>query len=252
MPDARTIELIQGKIDDALSPAERAELDGRLAAEPDAAAMHDELAALRDALDAIPEVEPPSEMAAGVMRQVRQLARSAPVPIERHVAEGERKRKFAMRFALGLAAALAIGFVLLPSLRQPVEPGHAAGTMVVQPERTGPASEIPVRAGGITGRIRVSDRGDVLSLTFEFDAAAPRQIVVTFDPRVFSPISPPGPDFRPTGIEERGIRIIEVVDAAASFELRRHGAVASNLSLSIRQGDAVFETVINSGQSTNF
>lgn len=249
MPDPRTIELIHRCIDDAAAPSELAELEQRLADDAEARVLRDELQAVNEMLSAIPEAEPPAELVASVMYQVRGAA--APptvVAIADRNDERERRRSFAVRFGLGIAAALAIGFLLVPSLRESVDPRHVSGTMNSLP-RAAAAREIPIRATGFSGAIRVSESSDRVSLAIAFGAPAQRQVRVSFDPAALSPANAPAASIDAAGT---ATCVFDVTEAVTEVQLDRRSVAASSIDVSIRQEGEVFETTIILGQPTNF
>lgn len=248
MPDSRTIDLIQHGIDDAADPAELSELEQRLASDPVARQLRDDLHFVNDLLEETPDEEPPSTLAADVMAQVRRAAATAPVVIADRRAERERKRTIALRFGLGIAAALAIGFILMPSMREPIDPRHAAGTMT-SPPGDFTVTEFPIRGASISGSIRVSESADLVSLGVSFDSPAEREVRVEFDAAA---LSTQAGRAVPIGDEGSGVRTFDVTGESIEMQFERGVKRASAIGVRIRQGGDVFETTIDLGQPTNF
>lgn len=248
MPDSRTIDLIHRGIDDAADPAELAELEQRLATDPFARQLRDDLHSVNELLAETPEEEPPAGLVADVMAQVRRAAAAAPVAISDRRAERERKRTIVVRFGLGIAAALAIGFILMPSLRESIDPRHAAGTMVSRPDDF-TVTEFPIRGRSISGSIRVSESAAFVSLVVSFDSSAEREIRVAFDPAALSPGSGGAV---PTGEEVAGVRTFNATGESIEMRFERGGKRAAAVGVRIRQGSDVIETTIDMGQPTNF
>lgn len=237
-------------MDDAAGPAELAELEQRLADDSEARVLRDELQAVKELLAAIPEAEPPAGLVASVMAQVRRAATPpALASIADRRSERERKRSVAVRFGLGIAAALAIGFLFVPSLRESVDPRHVSGTMASQPSAAASVTEIPIRATGFSGAIRVSESRDRVALAIAFVAPAERDVRIAFDPAALSPGSGGAVPIDTAGA---GIWEFEVTGAATEVQFDRSAVAASAIEVSIRQGGEVFETTINLGQPTNF
>jgi len=69
--DQRTLNLINGSIDGEINPAEQAELDGLLVSSSSARKFYEELKAVTQTLDELPEVNPPPYLQAAIERQVR-------------------------------------------------------------------------------------------------------------------------------------------------------------------------------------
>lgn len=248
MPDSRTIDLIQRGIDHAADPAELAELEQRLVSDPVARQLRDDLHYVSDLLAETQDEEPPTGLVGDVMTQVRRSAANAPVAIADRRAERERKRTIAMRFGLGIAAALAIGFILMPSMREPIDSRHAAGTMIPQPgEFT--VTKFPIHGASISGSIRVSESASLVSLAFSFDSAAEREVRVAFDPAALSPGSGGAV---PIGNEVAGVRTFNATGESIEMQFERGSNRASAIDVRIRQGGDVVETKIDLGQPANF
>jgi hypothetical protein len=243
MPDARTIELIHERIDGVIDDAGRAELEAVLARDPETRKIADELGALNELLAGVPDEEPPATLAGDVMAAVRNQRIQAPASFA--AGSASRRRVIFARVGIGIAAALAAIFAFVPSLRDSIDPGDSAGTMIERAGELRPAREIPIRAERISGTIRVTPQEDRVSVLLEFDVAATRQLRVSFDPaRVAPEISAPaggepGPD--------SATRNFTIDAAGRSTELRfvRSGPGPANIALDIVQGADTYETTID-------
>lgn len=247
MPEQRTIELIQGRLDGGLDPAGEAELAAILAADPEARMLDDELGRVNEALAGIPSEEPPSNLVANVMSQVRSARRHAPLPFVDRSIERQRRRTLVARFGLGLAAAVAAVFVLVPSLRESVDPRHVSGTMIDQPA-AGSTREIPMRGSRIAGTIRVITAGERVTLALAFDGEATREVRAAFDPAVLAIELPERMAGAPGSTVAAGLVTIEPEGRDAALQFVRKVEGPAQLSLSIVQGDDLYETTIELGK----
>lgn len=244
MPEPRTFELIQSRIDNALDPAGRAELDAILASDEEARKLDADYGRLNELLEGVPAEEPPGSMVEAVMARVRSETRNAPVRFVDRRNERERRRSIVARFGLGLAAVLAAAFVLVPSLRESVDPRHASGTMIDQPAPR-ITREIPMRGSRISGTIRVTTAGDRVSLDFAFDGEATREVRAAFDPARLSIELPEGISGSPASPFGAGFVSVEPEADRAALRFVRKSAGAARVSLSIVQNGDLFETTID-------
>ncbi|MFA6957168.1 MAG: hypothetical protein WC538_14965 [Thermoanaerobaculia bacterium] len=243
MPEPRTFELIQSRIDNALDPAGRAELDAILSSDDEARKLDADYGRLNELLEGVPAEEPPGSMVEAVMARVRSETRNAPVQFVDRRSERERRRSIVARFGLGLAAVLAAAFVLVPSLRNSVDPRHASGTMIEQ-QLPGTTREIPMRGSQISGTIRVTTAGDRVALDFAFDGEATRDVRAAFDPAQLSIELPEGIAGAPASPFGAGFVSVEPEGGRAALRFVRKGEGAARVSLSVVQGDDFFETTI--------
>jgi hypothetical protein len=247
MPEQRTIELIHGRLDGALDPAGQAELAAILAADPEARMLAEDLGMVNEALDGIPAEEPPATLVAGVMSQVRNSKRHAPLQFVDRSIERQRRRTMVARLGLGLAAAIAAVFVLVPSLRESVDPRQVSGTMIDQPA-AGPTREIQMRGSRIVGTIRVTTAGDHVTLALAFDGDATREVRAAFDPAQLAVELPEAMAGAPASPLAAGLVTIEPDGRDAALTFVRKGEGAARVSLSIVQGDDFYETTIELGK----
>ena len=83
MLETRALELINAGIDGELDADGRAELEQLLAASADARAMQAELRKLAGALDRMPELEPPGDLADRIIGQAMLRRRRPPLSLSR-------------------------------------------------------------------------------------------------------------------------------------------------------------------------
>jgi hypothetical protein len=169
MLDRRHRELISAGIDGELTPREQAELDELLAASDEARALHTELLAVGGLLDSLPRVAPPPELAERV------LSRAAPrsgkvVPIR----AAWRRVQLPLAFAAGLLVAVAVQGLLLPPGGSPGDTQWMSGTLAPASHRAGHRIE----ADGLSGEVRLGDRGGTPALEFRLQAPSPLEIDV--------------------------------------------------------------------------
>ena len=241
MPDERTIDLIHRRIDTVLEPSERAELDELLAGDAEAQMMAEELEQVSGFLSRRPAVEPPADVVPKVMTQVRQAATRKPVQFSERLEQRQRARNATVRWAFGIAAALAIAFLFVPSLRDSIDPRNAVGTMG-QPQES--VQTFPIAAQGLTGTIRLTTSSDRVVVAISFDQPANRQTRFTWDPAAVTP----------EGRQSNAAKA-DIASTGTTTELafKRLSNQPTHIDVRIEQsGGGFFETKLNPGPSTNF
>jgi hypothetical protein len=234
MPDQRTVELIHGRLDDAIEPAEARELDERLASDPEARQLAEELTGMSALLASIPEEEPPAQLSAGVMAELARSARSAPAVAGREAWSGSRRRSVALRFAFAMAAAVAVAFVMLPSLREAVDPRHASGTIGAQAPATAVTRVVPISGGSIAGSVRIAESRQKTSLELTFDRPAERTVRVAYDPALLAADAGGSP----------GLLALSGDGATTSIELRRLAGGPTVVVLAVSEANEMVEMKI--------
>ena len=171
MTDPRLTELIHAEIDGELDTQQRAELARRLLADPGARGERDELHRVCSALDAIPQVEPPTELRDNVLAalpQDRRLSRTARV-----VSHDAWMSAHRWRYAAMLAVVVAAGAIVFQTVRGPGPAGtEAAGTMA-----TGVLDKAQLE-GPVSGTVTLYRDGTGLALSFDLAASGPVQVLI--------------------------------------------------------------------------
>ncbi len=151
----RDLELIQAELDDALDLQGRAELAGRLLADPAVRAEREAMRRLVVHLDATPTVEAPPEISRTVHAALQQ-------------ADGRRERlavpALGWRYAAAIAA-VSIAGLLAYAIMQSGRPSVAelAGTLVKsQPREAQDTVQLP--PGPVAGQVALTRVGDQLGL----------------------------------------------------------------------------------------
>ena len=179
MIDERTIELIHGDIDRELGEADRADLQQRLDADPQARNMHAQLTDMSAALARLPEVTPP-----GLHQQLIQATR----PRARVISSRERRAQM-VRYGWAMAAGMVlavVGLSLTDTGRPNFDPGELAGTMGRQAAHpAGAVAARTVAAPGLNGSIALSPADDRWLLLFDLQSPQPVQVSATYDAAAF-------------------------------------------------------------------
>ena len=179
MLEQRTLELINGEIDGALQPDERAELEAILAASADARAMKAELQKLANLMDSMPQHTPPEELAERILRQVR-LPASRPAFSPGNLFSSLQAAPIGLAFAAGLLMAVGM-YELSPGRQSVVDPANIVGTMVLNPG-AGPASQaadsLVISVPGVSGTVSLSEAGNLQVLSFDLDSTDETEIAI--------------------------------------------------------------------------
>lgn len=179
MNEPAQLALMHADIDGELDPRQRGELARALLGEPKARAMYDDLRRLCAALDALPAVEPPEDLRAGILAALphdpRRRARALPGGLTA-----------AWRYAAVLAGVVIAGTVLFETTRGPrLAGGEAAGTMA-SANSTATLDTVRVEAAPVLGSVRLYRDASGLALEFDLRAGVPVDAVVTGDGHTLS------------------------------------------------------------------
>jgi hypothetical protein len=173
------LPLIHAEIDGELDGSQRAELSRRLLADPEARALREDFRRLCGALDAMPEIEPPPELRAGILAALPALpvaARAPAAPPRQPWASAHR-----WRYAAVLAGALAAGTVLFVTVEGPrPATSDTAGTMAAARAAT-TLDTVSLANGPIAGRVSLYRDASGLGLKFELATSAPVDVLVASD-----------------------------------------------------------------------
>lgn len=173
MIDPRTLELLNGELDGELTPAERQELETRLAGDPAARLMRAQWRQMDQALAAMPAVEPP----AGLSQRWQPAApKAAPVSPERR-----RRRQW-----LGRGMAMAAGtllFAFAVGLSGLGRPGlqHEALVGTIMPLPVAAGRSVAVAQPGLQGTISLAPGERGWDLVFDLEASAPVAVSASYD-----------------------------------------------------------------------
>ncbi|MEJ2385326.1 MAG: hypothetical protein P8Y54_13200 [Xanthomonadales bacterium] len=171
MLDRHECELISAGLDGELAPGEQREHDELLASSAEARALRAELRGVGAALESLPEQAPPADLAERV------LARAAPRDAKvTPLRPRWRRAHVPLAFAAGLLVAVAVSR-LLPVGGSPLEQQWMSGTLAPAARLPGHAEQ-RIDADGLTGSVRLGQRGGTRSLEFRVEATGPVEIEV--------------------------------------------------------------------------
>jgi anti-sigma factor RsiW len=166
MVNESTVELIHAEVDRRLSDAQRAELSRRLLVDEDARALHREMNALRELLEAEPMAEVPEDVAPSI------LASLPPAAVSSSGLRYSRARTWGYFGAMAAAVAL-VGIMLrVGSDGGDLEPSAAVGTITAVPATAAIAIDNPAMQGTIM------PRGAGTALVLEFDVALREDVAI--------------------------------------------------------------------------
>jgi len=202
-------DLLHGEIDGENTPAESATLAERLAERPELRARYEEFVSLARTLERLEDVEPPTGLAADIMRSIRQQRASGPRPAASTGTAGSAAgRRLAFRPAWGFAAGLAVGALLATlversSLVSPAERSSLSATLLPE-SRLGPlqaAAQDRFAQSGVRGEVETRVGADVVVAEIAVESPRELELVVEFDPRVFAPRGFERGEAATTGVE---------------------------------------------------
>jgi hypothetical protein len=232
-------ELISAGLDGELTSRERREHDALLAASAEARALQAELRSVGGALETLPEVAPPSDLAERVLTQATPR-RASVTPIRSRW----RRVQLPLAFAAGLLAAVVVQRLLPPAA--PEDQQWMSGTLA-------PASKLPGLTGhridteGLHGQVSLGQRDGARALEFRLQASAPLEIEVDLEGTgrsfggVVSVDEVPGVDAR--RIEFAGGTVRVVGDGAAAF-----GLLLPAMATGAGQGGAIRVAIHSGGE----
>ena len=187
--DPRTTELVNADIDGELSADERAELDELLADDREARHFRDELGAVCDALDAVPDEEPPPHLKHVIMNSIKSPAQRRPAAETSRSTEtfvdslfASHRVRYALSFALGVVLAFTFAVSDQASQRAFHDVTDLVGTISLPETPTGfsDVDTIRLTMNEIAGTIDLHRAGSILILDFDLVSQGPMDIVAVF------------------------------------------------------------------------
>jgi hypothetical protein len=249
-------ELLHRVVDGETNEAESAELQERLAREPELAASHRALLGVGRTLSAVGLVEPPPELAWDVMRHVRRRPHGATEGGWLAGLTGWVARQPALALASSLAAGLVVG-ILVTNLTDHARPrGIDESAVVGTVLPRGHLSELPVideanlGSSGL-GATVVTRQGPGLVVA-EIRIRSPRPLDLTVEldsdalrPRGFASLGdlPAGE----VALEERRVRVRQAPGGRYLLTLAVVGPDLRPLRIRLESGDAPLEGQVGTG-----
>jgi len=238
MIDTKHIALMNAELDGETTPEESASLKAILAADEESRNYFEELTRLAGMLAEVPLVEPPPELRAGILRDVRhpRVARrpvSAPAPAPRIRWWDAVARGFQgygrLTWAYGFAAGLVIGLLGLALVRGgPTDPDRSQFVGSMKPLNDFALLESrQIDQNGVRGTLetRAGD-GEVLLKVRLDSSPADVEVVVSYDPD----------SFRPTGFRQDGAVVSHINLNDNELRFHPHGRQTTLLALSRLEG----------------
>ena len=189
MADPGQLALVHAEIDGELDSAQRAELARALLADPDVRELRDDLRRVCQALDAVPQVEPPPVLQQSIVAAMPQrVSPSRGLKTRPGIRPVSTPAIAAWRYAAMFAGVLVAGGVMFELVRNPApEPRELAGTIAPAPAATlvETASIANGANGLVSGHIGLYRDRATLTLRFEVTANAPVDARVTSEGRIF-------------------------------------------------------------------
>ena len=185
-------DLVQREIDGENSPAESAELQRRIALDPQLEGSADKLLSLSRSLAAVPQEDPPPGFVADVMRAIRTKgARVTGGWIETWRAAFGRRP--ALGYGLSLAAGIVLGALAIGALGPAAlsTRDEAAVGTILPPGRLGSFREVDrqeLASEGLRGEA-VTRRGDrTVQAELRLESSKPVRLTLEFDANSFAPL----------------------------------------------------------------
>ncbi len=229
MPDKSLLDLINRKMDGALTPEEEARLAGRVARDADARSLLDDLSQQGLLLQKMAVVEPPPTLKPSIMRAVEQPA----LRPKRNWIAHSFGRSFSVRRRVQFAfsGGVVAGMLILAAGLGILRPGalvesDAAGTSIIESTTPGLQSieERKISFGEVQGLISTARGRGEHQITLQLQGPADTRVQLLLRPETVHVAgverldgAPGDYTIRPGGIELRGpIAYRLVLDSAAS------------------------------------
>lgn len=234
MPDKSLTDLINRKIDGALTSEEEVCLAERLAADPDAKSLLDDLSHQGILVQRLAEVEPPPSLKPSIMRAIARPAlhtgRSWVTDSFAQLFSTRRRVHYAFAFSGGVVAGMLILAVGLGVLRLGThEESDAAGTSLIESAAPGFKSieERKISFGELQGKISTASGRGEHQITLQLQAPEGTRVLLALQPETVSVAGieslnggPGEYTILPGGIELRGRMAYRLVlRGAASFRV---------------------------------
>jgi len=168
MSDPEYMALIQAELDGQLDGTQRAELARRLLADPEARAAREDLRRLRALLESVGDVEPPGDLRARVLQALPPAS-----PASRFQWPAQR-----WRYAALVAGVVGAGTLIYETVSPGPGSVEVVGTMAAR--LASPALDaVVLNSGPVTGRVSLYRDGDGLVASFDLQASAPVDVLIT-------------------------------------------------------------------------
>jgi hypothetical protein len=225
--DQRIQDLINGGVDDELSPVEQKELDGLLDNSAQIRDLNEELKAFADLLEELPEVEPPQYLQESIERQIRLPVQSIEHE-EKQSVLGTWLPAHWLRtgFALAAGIVLTVGVYEMGSGPMTAEDaGKLVGTVVKNPstDQGELLDSFRILTDTLDGQVELRSKGDLFTVDVELNSEGPTQVVVDFAGRglVFEGITQSQNREDAVSLTEGAIRVASSGEKRYTLNLRR-------------------------------
>mgnify|MGYP001544378033 CR=1 FL=1 len=180
MLDERTLYLIQADMDGALDSAEAEELAGVLEASEEARALRAEFQRLGNLLSGQPDLQPPPDLAARMLSQIRLPEESGAVSWRSWFAS-IRPATAGLGFAAGLLATVAFYEVMAPAERA-VDTARMVGTMVSgqQGREQAQIDSLAIHGKGLDGQVSLYRQNKYYVLSFELESKDVVEVEISY------------------------------------------------------------------------
>ena len=241
-------------LDQDLSPEEEAALRLRLSRDPEARAYYEDLLRLRDALAAVPAVNPPEKLKMRVLEAVEKIDRrttpsvdaAANPPWFRALPTLFSRRHrvgYGVAFALGVAVGLIILVARPDSESTKIDPRAFSGTMTSQlrPEDPSLTEKQEIAGPGVRGELATRVGSHILSIDLALSTEQEAEVLIQFNPTM---LLLRGFEQTATSVREVLIRpgLLRVFHSGSNqyrFLLGRTGTQSPELEVIVKSGDVV-------------
>lgn len=183
--DQRIHDLINGSIDGEITSTEQDDLDRFLANSQSVRNLNDELRAVTQILDDLPEIDPPEFLQSAIKRQVRLPVQSSASVQKPGFPAGWLNANW-LRTGLALAAGVVLTVGLYEMGSEPITARDAAnmsGTMAKsgQTERQEIlVGSVNLNTGKLNGLVELHNKDDLFTLDLQLKSDGPSEVVVNF------------------------------------------------------------------------
>ena len=245
--DSKIVELINADVDGEISPADKQQLEAALAANPEAQAMHAELAGLGSALNELPDLDPPPHLKHAIM---------ASLPArQKEPARESWFRSLLAAPALGYVGMFVAGALLTLSLVSSDQLSDRAFTDVTGLVGT-IASDVPegpdvqitrIDRPEVAGRVSMRNSGPLVIVDFDLVSSGPVDIVASYSDQTvwfngFAQLESPG-----ASISAESGRVTMQIDGKRRYALFLQNPSDRDVAINLQfrsGGSVVYDTEV--------
>ena len=244
---------IQDELDGSATAEERAELERRLEASPEARARYDEMKGVFHMLDRVEMVEPPPALKERVILGLPPVSAPRPSSWWRSAFQRRPSLGWGYSFAAGLASGLLVVVLASgsdnPMFARSTDPARLSGSMVPLPDRdVAIVDKARLELDGNAAEVKIRSAGRETFVRFETETPS-ADLLVGYDPGVFvlQTFQQGGAASGQVDLEPGRIHIRKAGHSRYELVLRQIGITQPPLQVSIQSRDRIVSRTLRSG-----